>query len=467
MYDVIIIGSGISGLICGCCLAKTGLKVLIVEQHSKPGGYCTSFERMGFIFDAAAHSLGGFNYGNLGNIFSYLNLFDEVKFVRADPSNTIITPDFRVSFWADLDKTINDFQVAFPDEKNVINDFFQYIITPDSRSARLKGWSFNDLLHKYFLDDKLKAILSFPLFGNGGLPPSRMSAFIGVKIFKEFLIDGGYYPVDSIQKLPDALLKKYYQFGGQIFLSCRVNKIKVNQNAVTGVDLEADGFVPSRYVVSNCDARQTFFNLIGKKYLPESFIAEMNHMSPSLSAFIVYLGTDGYFDQDIFNGTNLWMLYYYDLEKIYRYAKKGDFANLGGYLLHPSLRKNSMVALMIAPYKTKRFWSENKQKLMKFFIERIDQDILHNLTDHIVYKGAASPHTLHRYTSNYQGAAFGWECTPEQLALTDFRKPSFIQGLYMTGHWTTKGLGIPGVAYVGFDTASMILRKEKIREIRN
>lgn len=46
-YDVIIIGAGISGLICGCYLAKAGLKVLIVEKNANPGGYCVSFKEKG------------------------------------------------------------------------------------------------------------------------------------------------------------------------------------------------------------------------------------------------------------------------------------------------------------------------------------------------------------------------------------------------------------------------------------
>ena len=49
-YDAIIIGAGIGGLVCGCYLAKAGMKVLIAEQHSQPGGYCTSFQRKGFSF---------------------------------------------------------------------------------------------------------------------------------------------------------------------------------------------------------------------------------------------------------------------------------------------------------------------------------------------------------------------------------------------------------------------------------
>ncbi len=59
-YDAAIIGAGLGGLVCGCYLAKAGMKVLIVEKHFKPGGYCTTFKRKDFTFDAAAHSFGGY-----------------------------------------------------------------------------------------------------------------------------------------------------------------------------------------------------------------------------------------------------------------------------------------------------------------------------------------------------------------------------------------------------------------------
>ena len=54
-YDVIVIGAGIGGLTCGALLAKNGFKTLVLEQHTVPGGYCTSFQRKGFTFDAAVH----------------------------------------------------------------------------------------------------------------------------------------------------------------------------------------------------------------------------------------------------------------------------------------------------------------------------------------------------------------------------------------------------------------------------
>src|SRR5258708_12712126 len=54
-YDAIIIGSGIGGLFCANILAKAGLKILLLERHYMLGGFCSTFRRHGFVFDAATH----------------------------------------------------------------------------------------------------------------------------------------------------------------------------------------------------------------------------------------------------------------------------------------------------------------------------------------------------------------------------------------------------------------------------
>ena len=128
--------------------------------------------------------------------------------------------------------------------------------------------------------------------------------------------------------------------------------------------------------------------------------------------------------------------------------------------MHVSPDKKSIVALRFAPYKSRKYWEKNKVKWTESFIEKIESEAIPHLTKYIMYKEAATPHTLYRYTSNYKGASFGWAGIPTQLTIPDLRKPSFIQGLYLTGHWTTHGLGIPGVAYVGYDTAKIILKKK-------
>ena len=60
-YDVIIIGSGISGLTCACILGKLGKKVLVLEQHDRPGGCLHTFNEGGFKFSSGNHYLGEFD----------------------------------------------------------------------------------------------------------------------------------------------------------------------------------------------------------------------------------------------------------------------------------------------------------------------------------------------------------------------------------------------------------------------
>ena len=462
-YDAVIIGAGIGGLVCGCYLAKAGMKVLIAEQHYKPGGYCTSFTRKGFTFDAAAHSFGGYRKdGIVRKIFEDLEIDKKIKIKRFDPIDIIKTPDYKVIFWADLDKTIDGLQKSFPDERDNIRKFLFFLSRPDPNSLiRTRSCTFKHLLDEYFKNDKLKAILSFPLFGNGGLPPSQMSAFIGSKIFTETLLDGGYYSGSGMQALPDAFVEKFKEFGGEIRLSCLAKKIRVEDNKVKGVVVEKNDFISSKCVVSSCDARQTFLTLIGRNKISYDMVSKINNMTPSLSMFVLYLGMDEYFKKLFKHGINLWFLSDYDLDKVYNSAKRGNFNSLSRYLIHISHDRKSVLAYMNTPYKNNKFWNVNKRHISEAFIEKIEKEAIPGISDHIVYQDSATPPTLNRYTLNYKGAAYGWAPIPKQLADLDFKKPSFIRGLYLAGHWSTLGLGIPGVSYIAYNIANLIMKKYK------
>jgi all-trans-retinol 13,14-reductase len=56
--DVLIIGAGLSGLLDALLMAETGRKVLVLEQHSIPGGYLQQFQRKKTVFDVGFHYLG-------------------------------------------------------------------------------------------------------------------------------------------------------------------------------------------------------------------------------------------------------------------------------------------------------------------------------------------------------------------------------------------------------------------------
>lgn len=466
-YDAIIIGAGIGGLVCGCYLAKAGMKVLIAEQHFKPGGYCTSFTRKGFTFDAAAHSLGGCKHGFFGRVLNDLKLNKKIEFVQFDPSETISTPDCHVSFWKQINKTVDEFQARFSEERHNIKSFFTSIINPSPQLlSQMRKMTFQNLLDHYFNDTILKSILAVPLFGYMGLPPSQIAAFLGMGIFKECILDGGYYPKRGMQSLSDAFAQIFEEYGGEILLSCRAKKIRVRENEVLGVYFEEKGFIPSKYVISNCDARQTFLKLLGKNIVPQDSLIKMRTMSPSLSTFVIYLGVDKHLSLPR-NGTNTWVLSKNNLDGVYELANKGYYNKIGAYLLNVSYDENNIVASRFAPFKNINYWKYNKRKWEDYFISRLENDLIPELSQHIIYRSSATPQTLFKYTLNFRGAAYGWAGVPSQFAIPDFSRPSFLQGMYLTGHWTTRGLGIPGVTYIAYDTARLILRKEKKMSIIN
>jgi len=61
--DVVVIGSGMGSLSAAALLAKTGLKILILEQNWIPGGCTTSYWRKGFVFEAGATTVVGMDQG--------------------------------------------------------------------------------------------------------------------------------------------------------------------------------------------------------------------------------------------------------------------------------------------------------------------------------------------------------------------------------------------------------------------
>lgn len=463
-YDAIIIGAGIGGLICGCYLAKAGVKTLILEKNAKPGGYCTSFKRNGFQFDACVHSLGSLrDGGTIRTILKELDIEDRLNITRSNPSDIIVTSEFKLNFWNDLDKTIEEFQSKFPDESKNIRRFFYNIDSCDHMNLiALRSITFRDYISQYIDNEKLKGIISFPVVGNAGVASCEISAFTGVLIYKEFMLDGGYYPGDSMQTLPDILSDRFTEFGGVIYPCSFVNRIKFNKGKVEAVEVENKGLFSSKYIISNVDASQTFFNLIGEDLLSNDLIKTLLNLKTSISMFILYLGLNKNFDiNNIFPAnTNIWYLPCYDIDKLYYAAFENGIDNLDCFLFRLLSDGRSIIGIMFAPFKDKQYWTNKKKfSLIDVFIKKIE-NFIPNLSSNIVLKDAATPQTLYKWTRNYQGAAYGWAGLPSQLAISGLTLKTKFEDLYLTGHWTTLAQGVSGVAYLGRNTAMKILMKE-------
>lgn len=465
-YDAIIIGAGISGLVCGCYLTKAGMKVLIVEKNAKPGGYCTSFTRDGFQFDACVHSLSSLrDNGNLKIILNELDLYKKIIFERLNPSDIIITPKDKITFWNDPNKTIRELQYTFPDEAENIVCFFNYISNFNPLiSASLLNITFDKLLNKYFKNNKLKSIFSILIQGNAGLPPSMISAFPAIILFKEFILDGGYYLKSGMQTLPNALATRFKEFGGTLLLNHTVNKIKIKNNSAIGIIFEGNKLITAKYVVSNGDGKNTCLKLIGKNNLHKIASKKILNLTPSLSAFSIYLGLNKSLENTdcISNYTNLWYLPNDNIKHIYSLINSGRLDHKDVYFVL-FLRGNVICLFVNAPFKNKIYWEKNKDNLTDQLLNRISK-LFPDLSNKIAMKIVATPHTLYKQTLNFKGAAYGWSASCSQHIFSDPSKFITAQNLFLTGHWTSLAFGVPGVAFLGRKTALSILNNDKTQQ---
>jgi len=125
LYDVVIAGSGIGGLVSGALLAREGYRVCVLEKNVQLGGSLQVFARDKTLFDTGVHYIGGCAPGqNLYAIFRYLGLLDKISLERydADVFDTILIGDdpkeYRLA--QGYDRFADSLSREFPDERNNI-----------------------------------------------------------------------------------------------------------------------------------------------------------------------------------------------------------------------------------------------------------------------------------------------------------------------------------------------------------
>src|ERR1700685_3200221 len=124
-YDILIIGSGIGGLVCGSILALEGYTVCVLEKNKQIGGALQTYVRDKVIFDSGVHYIGGLAKGqNLYQVFKYLGLMDELKLERMDVNtfDKIIIDKGKKEypFAQGYENFINKLAADFPAEENAI-----------------------------------------------------------------------------------------------------------------------------------------------------------------------------------------------------------------------------------------------------------------------------------------------------------------------------------------------------------
>ena len=216
-FDVIIVGAGIGGLVCGTYLVQNGFKVLIVEKHNIAGGYCTSFKRKNYLFDVGVHYLGAITDGPLGVIINELGIKEDMRFQIIDPAFKIVFPNHTININSEINKIADEFKRCFPKEELNIDKFFKFILQDNFLNVytKIKGLTFYELLEGYFKRKELISIFSI-LLANIGASSLEVSAVAAVILFREYVLRPVYYPTAGMQQLPDAILRRFKACGGEI-----------------------------------------------------------------------------------------------------------------------------------------------------------------------------------------------------------------------------------------------------------
>lgn len=116
-WDTIIIGSGAGGLGSAICLARAGQKVLVLEQHDLPDGWCHSFYLNGHRFTPGVHYVGLLGEGEAtNNLYRGLGIANDLVFFRMNPDafEHVHIGEERFNFPSNFDKLVSRLSERFP-----------------------------------------------------------------------------------------------------------------------------------------------------------------------------------------------------------------------------------------------------------------------------------------------------------------------------------------------------------------
>jgi len=502
-YDAVVIGAGLGGLSCAAAFARQGFRPLVLEQHSVPGGYASTFKRPGgFVFDVSLHSTTVGERNGVHNLIPGFPEIEDVEFVPHPSLYRAIFPDYDYCVpQKKLKKYIEMLGGYFPEEKQGIEGIFEDMsgLARDINKYSQAGGqvdmstfpkkfpylfkSFNKtwgaLVDSRIKDPKLKAIIS-SLWGYYGLPPSKLSCFYYALPTIGYLQEGGYYPKGRSQKMSDAFVKFIEDHGGEIKLKTRVEKILTKDHTAYGVKVEDGTEYKAKVVVSNANAFDTFLTMMDERDYLKDHLANFDKYSVSLSCFQVFLGLRkdlvkevGIEDSEIFYTSG------YDDDAAYKAFQDADVENSGyGMMLYDNVYKgyspegkNTVNILVLQGYDhwekyeddyrqgNKKKYRAEKERMADILIKKVEETVLPGLSEAIEVKEIGTPLTNWRYTRNYRGAIYGWDQTMNNTGPNRVPHATPIKNLYLAGAWTQPGHGYGAVIPSGLECFAEIIKK--------
>jgi prolycopene isomerase len=106
----------------------------------------------------------------------------------------------------------------------------------------------------------------------------------------------------------------------------------------------------------------------------------------------------------------------------------------------------------------KSAYNIEKEQMADVLIDAVEKRLLPGLREAIEVKEIGTPLTNVRYTSNYHGAIYGWDQTPQNSGPKRISHTTPLKNLYLAGAWTRPGHGYGGVIGSGLECFGEIMK---------
>jgi all-trans-retinol 13,14-reductase len=499
-FDIVIIGSGMGGLVCADILGREGYKICVLEKNRQIGGCLQTYVRDKVIFDSGVHYLGGLGKGqNLYQVFKYLGIIDKLKLQKMEEDvfdKIIIENDEKEYVYAQgYENFIQHLLKEFPAEEKALRLYCEKIKEVCSKFPLYNlrtGGDINEknavleidtkaFIESVTTDKKLQAVLA----GNNMLyvlQSGKTPFYVHAMILNSY-IESSWKCIDGGSVIGKLMAKNIREQGGVIQRNAEVKKILVEEGKVSSVELADGSHVYGKYFISNMHPARTL-EMTETHLIKNVYRARVKNLENSIGGFVInivfkkgkfkYLKHNYYYHKDgqIWNmhdhtEENWPLCYAVFFSASSRSAGYAESMTILAYMRYDEVKKWDKTFNTVSVQETRGKDYEDFKKQKAEILLGCVEEKFPGLRDKIKKYYTATPLSYRDYIGNDDGAMYG--------IVKDFRNPlkTFISprtklpNLWLTGQ-NLNLHGILGATMSGLVTCTAFTGNESIiKKIRN